>query len=382
MKDFFSLNDLRAVAAKGNELRFEKSFQLDKTAHGCEKCLLVRTACRFEGAAPHVSFMLTLAGQEQPLYLSHSYRIGGKDFLAQCWRVPPMLSPEITLSVCVEIPAGTVLYFRDFSAVYEEEKVPFPPSPRYNAHLGFIGMSPSNTLPAFRLAALCGFRCCITVPKVTKDGALVCLHDTTLNRTARNPDGSELPDTPLYVSELTYGQLLQYDVGIRKGRLYRGTPIPLLEDFFQLCAETGMDPMFSTHPNLPPQKWLEVKEMLTRYGLLKGFHVKAPDAQTIADAYAVLGSEIDGYTLDVQRLEADSVATMLQTGVDVTRCRVGIEIRYKNCTEAAVKEVLAAGMFAAVWNLPRCSFEEYERLLSYGVTEFTEDYHCSPGLPC
>jgi hypothetical protein len=47
----------------------------------------------------------------------------------------------------------------------------------------------------------------------------------------------------------------------------------------------------------------------------------------------------------------------------------------------AVRRVLEAGMFAAAWNVPRTNFDElYERLISWGVTEFTEDHHCSMGL--
>ena len=39
-----------------------------------------------------------------------------------------------------------------------------------------------------------------------------------------------------------------------------------------------------------------------------------------------------------------------------------------------------AGFFAAAWNINRRDYGEYERLISYGVSEFTEDNHCSMGL--
>lgn len=381
MTQFLCFEDLPTPAGKREGARrFTQSFQIKKGADGCDKCLLVRAACRFEGTAPHISFQMSFPGRETPLYLSHAYPMGGKEFVAQCWRVPPMRTNEITLSVCVEIPCGTVVEIRDFSAVYEEStpRAAHLP-PRYNAHLGLVGMAPGNTMPAFELAALCGFHTCIAVPKVTRDGKLVCLHDETINSAARHPDGSELQEK-VYVNALTYNELLEYDFGIRKGTLYRGTKIPLLEEFFALCAKTGMKPMFSTHPDLSPEKWREVKEMLTRYGLLQHFHVKAPNTETIADAVAVLGSEIDGYTLDVQRLEDDSIEKMRKACRGAEGCRIGIEIRHRSCTAEAVRQVLDANMFAAVWNLPRCSFEEYDRLLLLGVSEFTEDHHCSMGL--
>ena len=47
---------------------------------------------------------------------------------------------------------------------------------------------------------------------------------------------------------------------------------------------------------------------------------------------------------------------------------------------ADAQKILDAGMFASAWWIERTSAEEYRRLISYGVTEFTEDHHCSMGL--
>ena len=44
--------------------------------------------------------------------------------------------------------------------------------------------------PAFELAGVCGFDSCITVPKVTKDGVFVCIHDDTINKRARDHSGN------------------------------------------------------------------------------------------------------------------------------------------------------------------------------------------------
>ena len=52
----------------------------------------------------------------------------------------------------------------------------------------------------------------------------------------------------------------------------------------------------------------------------------------------------------------------------------------KKFAEEIAKEITDAGYFASAWNIKRRKFSEYERLISWGVTEFTEDYHCSMGL--
>lgn len=384
MDSIFAWKDLLPHGrAAGEALCFTRSFTLAFPARAVPQCIQVSAMARYEGeAAPHISFELSLKDYEKPFYLSHRYRLGNAlAFTQQSWRVPPMLHAALTLCVHVDIPRGTVLYLQNFDARYAAAPRDHAIGPRHNAHLGFLGLAPDNTMPAFELAAICGFPACIAVPKVTKDGVLVCLHDETINRTGRNADGSEPSAEPLRVKDLTYAELLQYDFGVRKRPTYKGTKIPRLEDFFKLCARTGMRPMFSTHPALPLEKWHEVKKMLTRLGLLRHFHVKSFSPDILKTAHSVLSEEIDGYTLDVQKMEEDTIEQLLATGIDPKKCRVGIEIRSENLRFEDVHRVLEAGMFAAAWNLPRCDFDDfYEKLISWGVTEFTEDYHCSMGL--
>ena len=246
--------------AENGEICIKKSFTLTATAPVSEQMLLFRAETHHTGAPAKIFFCLMQPGREKPLYQSHTYTLRG----AQRIGIPPVLWESITLEVHVELPEGSTLFAKDFD-VSHAEKVPKTDTVmRYNAHLGFLGMAPENTLIAFRLAALCGFQACICVPKVTHDGVLVCTHDTTINHAARYEDGREL-ERDIYVKDLTYGELLTYDFGIRKGDVFAGTRIARLDDFFALCARTGMSPMFSAHPALPHEKWLEVKKALTRY---------------------------------------------------------------------------------------------------------------------
>ena len=368
----FTYNDLSPHGiAENGALRVKKSFTLSCTAPVCEQILLFCADTRCEGAPVKIFFRLMQPGREKPLYQSHTYTLHGKDRIG----VPPVLWESITLEVCWQIPEGSTLFVQDFTLAHTEKTPKIDTVLRYNAHLGFLGMAPENTMIAFRLAALCGFQTCICVPKITRDGVLVCTHDTTINHAARYADGSEL-ERDIYVKDLTYKELLAYDFGIRKGAVFAGTRIARLEDFLALCQKTGMRPMFSTHPALTREQWLTVKEMLTRYELLPKFHVKAPDTDTLQGAFEVFGYGIDGYTLDVQKMEQDTISRVLEAGIDPTRSRVGIEVRLSNLQDADVARIRAAGMFAAVWALPRCDFDKvYGRLISLGVTEFTEDHH-------
>ena len=76
--------------------------------------------------------------------------------------------------------------------------------------------------------------------KFTSDGIPVLLHDNTINRTARNLDGTEL-GTDIYLRNLTFEQVRKnYEFGIYQGERYKGTKIPTLEELLRLCKILGM----------------------------------------------------------------------------------------------------------------------------------------------
>ena len=159
--------------------------------------------------APKIQFSLTVSGQEKPFYESHTYRVGKKtEYTRREWRMPPAFLPNMTLTLHVEIPEGTELSVKAFGMSYDHPRCDLTPGLRHNAHLGFWGLAPDNTMPAFELAAACGFPACIAVPKVTADGVLVCIHDDTINKTARDKDGNA-PAEPIYVWDKTYEELCE-----------------------------------------------------------------------------------------------------------------------------------------------------------------------------
>lgn len=362
-------------------LRIDKTFEFEQKSGGQSLCLIVNALAKYEGKVPHINFELYEASSENCLYKSLWYVIGNdKGFLHKSWRVPPMIWRDMSVKVIVKIPEGTTLYIKNFDADFGAPAQRGLPGTRFNAHLGLTGYIPDNTMESFEMAAAVGYEFCIAVPKVTKDGVFVCIHDDTINRTGRDKDGNKLPEEPMYVWDMTYEELLEYDFAVRKHPVFKGTKIPLLEDFFKLCSKTGMKPMFSTHPALTKEQWEQVKKMLKKYDLLKHFHIKG-GISVIPGAYEVMGDEIDGYTVDIQKLLPDTIEKFDAIGVDRSRCRTVIEMRQEKVEEEDVKKVLEAGYTAAIWNMVHSvSFTEYERFIEWGVTEFTEDRHCSMGL--
>ena len=377
--DFHTLMQYGSV--NDNVLEICESFSITVEGVVSAKCLEVDSlSCYHGNERPHIEFSLTAEGQNAPFYTSHSYSIGKEDeYTLQSWRVPPLFLPGMTLKINIDVPNGTTLKLRNFTTDHTASVCDWNGGPRYNAHLGFWGLAPDNTMPAFELAAACGFPACIVVPKVTRDGILVCIHDDTINRTARDENGNA-PSEPIYVWDENYDDLLKWEYGSHKNQIYKGVKTPLLSDFFDLCAKTGMRPMFSTHPELTVEQWMQVKEMLEVRGLLKKFHIKSFDIPVLKTAYEVFGTEIDGYTYDVESWHHTVIDNVLNIGIDANSCRVGIEVRFDDYTEQIAKSIRDVGMFASAWGIKRRDFSEYKRLFSMGVTEFTEDYHCSMGL--
>ena len=109
------------------------------------------------------------------------------------------------------------------------------------AHRGADLSAPENTMPAFKLAVKMGFPSIETDVAITSDGVAVLLHDTSINRTARNADGTTI-STTVNIYDITYEQALTYDFGIWKGNEFAGTKIPTLQEFLIFCKNTGITP--------------------------------------------------------------------------------------------------------------------------------------------
>lgn len=120
----------------------------------------------------------------------------------------------------------------------------------FEAHRGVGTEYPENTMPAFKAAAEQGYSMIELDTKFTADGRCVILHDRTINRMARNPDGSVIKDE-IDVSSLTFAELERYDFGIAKGERFRGTRIAQLGEVLDFAAENKIplkfDNVLHTH---------------------------------------------------------------------------------------------------------------------------------------
>ena len=98
------------------------------------------------------------------------------------------------------------------------------PYPRVCAHRGFSTIAPENSLPAFGAAVAMGAEEIEFDLWYTKDGEIVSIHDSTLERVS---DGCGK------VYEHTYNELLAYDFGSKFGEKFKGMKILKFEDILK-----------------------------------------------------------------------------------------------------------------------------------------------------
>ena len=122
---------------------------------------------------------------------------------------------------------GCLLTMLSFVLIPSPSHSDEPRQPFVVAHRGLLLHAPENTLANFRacLVLRLGFEFDV---QRTKDGALVCVHDDTLNRTT-NGTGR--------VSERTLAEIRTLDAGSWFDPKFAGEQVPTIDEVLRLVAE-------------------------------------------------------------------------------------------------------------------------------------------------
>ena len=132
--------------------------------------------------------------------------------------------------------------------------------------IGIHSIAPENTLPAFDLAIKEGFKYLLCDVEWTSDGIPVLLHDATINRTARNSDGTIISET-INVTEKTYDELSVYDFGIAWGLKYAGIHLPKVVDFLKFCKYKGVNAYLEIKVGVNEERITNLAKMVKEYGM-------------------------------------------------------------------------------------------------------------------
>lgn len=162
--------------------------------------------------------------------------------------------------------------FKNLLAVLEDAPEPQPPVEpeppviRYVAHRGYHVQAPENTMPAFAEAAEAGYQFMESDVHFTKDGVAVLCHDSTINATARNADGSKIVGVKS-IQFMTYEELLQYDFGIAAGEAYRGTRIPTFREWIAFCREADVTPYIELKSRMTTEQVQTLMQLVEEAGM-------------------------------------------------------------------------------------------------------------------
>lgn len=194
------------------------------------------------------------------------------------------------------------------------------------AHRGYSGAAPENTLPSFAAATLAGTDLVELDYHHTRDGALIVLHDATLDRTtdARQRWGGEKNR----VGERTFAELQSLDAGRWFDPRYAGTRLPLLEEALDAIAPHAV--------TLIERKAGDARacvELLRRRGWINRVVVQSFDWDYLREFHALVPEQVLGALGPVGRPD----------GTPLTE-------EEKTLGPAQLERLAAAGASVAVWS--------------------------------
>lgn len=157
----------------------------------------------------------------------------------------------------------------------------------YDCHLGVLLYAPKNTMSAFEMAKIMGFKSVIINVKTTKDNVPVVIHDSTIDATS-NGTGN--------VANYTYNELLDYDFGSWFSKYYTGERIPTLDETLRFLSISDMEVIFSIHTNNTNSEFDEIYNLCKKYNLLGHCMFKCYYTYQIEYLYSLFG---DGALYDL-----------------------------------------------------------------------------------
>lgn len=223
---------------------------------------------------------------------------------------------------------------------------PVLPNRGFCAHRGAMSTHPENTLPAFDEAIRLGAAMIEFDVQLTRDGALVLMHDATVDRTT---DGRGK------VADLSLAELQKLDAGMRKDPRFAGTRVPT---FVEALDRLPRDLWVNCHLKGDAALGAAVAKEIARLGRLGHAFVAAEKEAARGAREAVPGillcnmerqSAAIDYVRETIAMKADFIQLRGKGEIDPAHCRMlhdaGVRINYY---EAATPEIARALFDAGV----------------------------------
>ena len=239
------------------------------------------------------------------------------------------------------------------------------------AHRGYSNSYPEDTLVAYRGAKKAGINEVEMDLSWTSDNIPVNIHDSTINRTARNVDGSEIDET-INVSNCSLAELKQYEYGSYLSPEFLGEQIPTFEDTLKQCKildqvlhidrcwGLGDDRLTILKNVMDKIDYHDVVFYIYHEDSLNRLRNIIPKADVM---HLLLGGDITQESIDLcstynlSNKRGDGQAQILAKADGVT--------------QAQVQKANNAGVKVNVWGADNA---DRQQLMSWGVTGFSTNY--------
>lgn len=154
------------------------------------------------------------------------------------------------------------------------------------AHRGASAYAPEHTMPAYRLALAQGADFVEQDLGVTRDGVLVCLHDSTLERTtdveAVFPDRFRVVEGSRrwFVADFTLDEIKRLDAGTWFGPTHAGERVPTFQEAIDLVrGKAGLFPELKS-PDVYRDRGMDMEPLVVAALRKNGLDRKGADSQT------------------------------------------------------------------------------------------------------
>lgn len=207
------------------------------------------------------------------------------------------------------------------------------------AHRGANKRAPQNTVPAFKKALEIGIDGFENDVHLTSDGAVVVCHNYTVNETS---DGEGL------IAEMTFEQLRTLDFGSYFSADFKGTKIPLLSEFYNLCAGLSTVNVEIKAPKDEakiPELVKKTIDMAASFKLEKTLLISSFSAEVLRECKRYSPATRVALLYDDDRDAQTIVSLCVSLGC------YAVHPHYRFVDEAYIKEFHAAGIAVNPWTV-------------------------------
>lgn len=234
-------------------------------------------------------------------------------------------------------------------------------SPMVIAHRGASGVAPENTVAAFRKAVEIGVDLIELDVHRTKDGHLVVIHDSTVDRTTRGTVSGA-------VANLTLEEIKSLDAGVWKSLRLRGEQVPTLEEALLSAKGEAIFLIENKVRGLESQ----IADVIRKTGMQNNVVFQSFDSASVKAFRSVMPEVPAGVLFGNPGIHDDTVRAASLVDQALAANASVVAVNYGAVTPAFVRYIQARGLNVWVWTVNRET--DMQQMLDAGVDGIITDY--------